>query len=145
MHNDKHCDFYADNTSKNLKPSYAGNAFYEMIISDEKFESPDTPCDPFVKVIIGGEPILQTRPRKNTERFDADESATSGRIERKTAIITIQLWDDNEQEAPAFMFETSGTVDSFLEKPKRCNNPVSDRPKIENCVTVDVIWQDERN
>lgn len=107
---------------------------------DKDLDSAEMNCDPFVRVLLNGEQILETEVRKNTEEFDVDESVTTTRIKRDKDIIDIEIWDHNEDKPPALIYKISGTVDDWIGRIEDCDT----REQVQNCIRANIIWVDER-
>lgn len=107
-------------------------------------------CDPFVRMFVDGENVLETVTKSGTEDFDIDETYFTPNAINKTAIIKIEVMDEDSEKRddnPHKMLTTIGTVEEFMQKPVRCSDTVKFEGNVYygNCIEVEIIWQDKRD
>lgn len=137
-------DFLKDEHGNSYLPKFLDTVKDKLIQTDhDLIRNLGSDCDPFVKVLINGNSILTTKTRENTETFNVDESVTSEKV-KKTDMLALEIWDDNGAEGnPIRIAIWNETIDTFINTPKHCSK-YENRNEYQNCITVNVIWQDER-
>lgn len=81
----------------------------------------NNPCDPYVKIYINDTLVDQTATVDNTYVFDADHQFISAKIEKSSAIIKIEVWDDDGDYEHDLVLRTEATIEDFIARPKRYN------------------------
>lgn len=99
---------------------------------------------------VDGENVLETVTKSGIEDFDIDETYFTPDAINKTAIIKIEVMDEDSEERddnPHKMLTTIGTVEEFMQKPVRCTETVKVDASVYygNCIEVEIIWQDKRD
>lgn len=113
---------------------------------DQSWSDSDQLCDPFVKVKIDGNEVLVTEAKEDTQKYVVGRLIMSELIQKNSTIIEIEVWDENKNGRHERLLQTSGTVDTFIEKPYQYSKSAWLRKKeiLGNIIVVDVIWQDQR-
>lgn len=99
-------------------------------------------CDPYLKLFINGEKVIQTDAIQNIGYFDANTMYQSIKIP-KSSTIKIEVWDDDSGffgTADDLILRTEGTIDSFMKSSIRYGAVFSTR---RNSIETISFWQDE--
>lgn len=155
---------------KKLQAFHRADAVYDNEIDGCQQRGKAGPCNPFVAVFLHENKkrklILKTDTRFGTAEYNVDRWVRTKKI-TKSDTITVQIWHDRTKHHEydpdrdvlnhPILSET-GTIQSFIEKPRRCSKPGIIKHQIKaifsdntdehvppNCIEVDIIWQDERN
>lgn len=110
--------------------------------------SGDKNCDPYVQVYVNGEKVLVTDTKIDTVDYLVNRIYfTPKPIQKNKTEILIKVRDDDSKEGEERtdensepMLWTKGTVESFQRVPHRCN----EKGYQNNCLDIDIIWQDVR-
>lgn len=90
-----------------------------------------------------------------TEDYNIDRYYYTPEIIKKSTIIKVEVLEDDGEnkkaDNPEKLLTKSGTVESFMQEPIRCTEPMhivrafhGTQILPPNCIEVDIIWQDER-
>lgn len=125
-------------------------------------------CHRYVNVYLGlskrqggeGNSILTTDVNVGTQEYNVNRWVRTPKI-KKSDTITVEVLHDlssnHDKRYNVVLLRESGTVQSFIEKPRHCSEPGTIKNAIlsyvgfseeyvpPNCIEVDIIWQDERN
>lgn len=99
-------------------------------------------CDPYVKLFINGEKVIQTQARDDICCFDANVTYQSTKIS-KTSTIKIELWDDDSGffgNPDDLILESAGSVEAFVKTPIRDGAVIDSH---QNLIETTSFWQDE--
>lgn len=99
-------------------------------------------CDPYVKLFINNEKVIQTKPIENLCCLDANVTYQSIKIPKKSS-LKIEVWDDDSGffgSADDLVQSSEGSIDSFIKTPIRSGAVFATH---QNLIETIVFWQDE--
>lgn len=99
-------------------------------------------CDPYVKLEINDEKVIETKPQENICCFDVNATYQTIKIP-KTSTIKIEVWDDDSGffgSADDLVQSAEGSIDSFIKTPIRDGAVFSTQ---QNLIETISFWQDE--
>lgn len=99
-------------------------------------------CDPYVKLFINDEKVIQTDAQQNICCFNVNATYQSIKIP-KASTIKIEVWDDDSGffgTDDDLVLRTEGDVNSFMNAPIRDGAVFSTH---RNSIETISIWQDE--
>lgn len=99
-------------------------------------------CDPYVKLFINDEKVLETTAQENICCFNVNATYQSIKIPKKLT-IKIEVWDDDSGffgSADDLIQSTEGSIDSFMKTTLRDGAVFSTQ---QNLIETISFWQDE--